>query len=451
MTVIRREEHLGVCLWLIGAAKLEGTQPKADLALIDFGNVQKLTKKQRIGIAKLLIGMAEYNTLEKGKNDQEILNNIAAACIECGMESTNNDIDFLASQALMFFDMRLDTELLDRFDIPYNMLLWQQRFNEMDEWKIFPAAFFNLQRCLQLLVQSSLCKVSGVVTAPSAFQISYNPKGVTNVLHADIPSFCNLCEIDVSVIKTGMNDLQLFEKVKKWKPDAFVVVGWYHMIPEIWRDLAPAFGMHASLLPNYSGGAPLVWAMINGESTTGITFFKMDEGVDSGPIVGQFPEPIYSDDTIATLYGRIEERGLQLLSRFLPDLAEGNLSLTDQNEDNRRVFPQRSPSDGRIKWESGANEVERFIRAQTRPYPGAFTSINDERLIVWSAKLTNNQCRKEPGSISRVGDKILITTGTDQLQLEELSFQGKDYKSAEIAHLSGGDCQRLGIVLEEKI
>lgn len=306
-------------------------------------------------------------------------------------------------------------------------------------------------KCLELLVESSFCTIKGVVTAPSAFRISYNPEGVTNVLHADIPSFCTLFEIDFSVISSGMNDLQLLEKVKKWKPDAFVVVGWYHMIPKIWRDLAPAFGMHASLLPDYSGGAPLVWAMINGESTTGITFFKMDEGVDSGPIVGQFPEPIYSHDTIATLYGRIEERGLQLLSRFLPDLAEDNLSLAAQNEDERRVFPQRSPSDGRIKWESEADEIERFIRAQTRPYPGAFTSINNERLIVWSAKFTNSRCRKEPGTISRVGDGILITTGTDQLQLEELSFQGKDYRSAEIAHLFGVDCKRLGIVLEEKI
>ena len=150
------------------------------------------------------------------------------------------------------------------------------------------------------------------------------------MLYAEISAYCKLHEINCCELSSGMNDSALLEKVKKWKPDAFVVVGWYHMIPKIWRDLAPAFGMHASLLPDYSGGAPLVWAMMNGESTTGITLFKMDEGVDSGPIVGQFPEPIYSHDTIATLYGRIEERGLQLLSRFLPDLAEDNISFTVQ-------------------------------------------------------------------------------------------------------------------------
>eukprot|EP01083_Nonionella_stella_P190153 704385_1 len=132
-----------------------------DLALIDFGNVQKLDQIQRIAIAKLIVSMSEYNLLKKGEDDQEILNKIAAACIECGMESTKNDIDFLASQALMFFDLRLDKELLDRFDIPHNILYWQKRFNEMDEWKIFPAAFFNLQRCLQLLVQASAQAGSG--------------------------------------------------------------------------------------------------------------------------------------------------------------------------------------------------------------------------------------------------------------------------------------------------
>jgi methionyl-tRNA formyltransferase len=82
-----------------------------------------------------------------------------------------------------------------------------------------------------------------------------------------------------------MNEPGLFQTVTSWNPDAFLVAGWYHMIPKIWRNLAPAYGLHASLLPDYSGGAPLVWAMINGETKTGVTLFQMDDGVDSGPIV----------------------------------------------------------------------------------------------------------------------------------------------------------------------
>ena len=122
------------------------------------------------------------------------------------------------------------------------------------------------------------------------------------------------------------------------------------MIPKRWRELAPANGLHASLPPDYSGGAPLVWAMINGESRTGITLFQMDAGVDFGPIVGQKEEQILPSDTIATLYSRIEERGLELLQEVLPQLVHGTLKLKQQDENKRRIMPQRSPEDGLIDW-----------------------------------------------------------------------------------------------------
>ena len=306
-------------------------------------------------------------------------------------------------------------------------------------------------KCLELLVESSFCTIKGVVTAPSAFRISYNPEGVTNVLHADIPSFCTLFEIDFSVINSGMNDEQLLEKVRVWKPDVFIVVGWYHMITKKWRDMAPAFGMHASLLPNYCGGAPLVWAIINGEKSTGITLFKMDGGVDSGPIVGQRSEPIHAGDTIATLYERIEERGLELLTLHLPELAENDLSLAIQNVDDRKVFPQRSPQDGKINWESSAEEIDRFIRAQTRPYPGAFTFLNDERLTIWQALCLRDKQGKKPGVLSRVGNVILVTTGTYQLQLTEFSFNGQDYNLAEQKKGFRNKSQCMKEIFKEKV
>lgn len=147
-----------------------------------------------------------------------------------------------------------------------------------------------------------------------------------------------------------MKDPELFSKVSSWQPDAFLVAGWYHMIPLEWRELASAYGLHASMLPDYSGGAPLVWAIINGEKQTGITLFKMDGGVDSGPIAAQISEPIFHDDTIATLYARIEECGLKLIRNALPALAKGDLLLQEQDERHRRIFPQRSPEDGLISW-----------------------------------------------------------------------------------------------------
>jgi methionyl-tRNA formyltransferase len=192
------------------------------------------------------------------------------------------------------------------------------------------ASRFGL-RCLELACSLPDCKLTGVVTAPQKFAISYRPEGVTNVLYADIASFAADRGLPCRTIGRAMGDPALLETVRAWKPEAFLVAGWYHMIPKAWRELAPAYGLHASLLPDYSGGAPLVWAMINGESRTGITLFQMDDGVDTGPIVRQVEEAIDDRDTIATLYARIEEQGLVLLRDALPRLATGTAVLQAQS------------------------------------------------------------------------------------------------------------------------
>lgn len=228
--------------------------------------------------------------------------------------------------------------------------------------------------------------IVGVVTTERSFKISYAPSGVTNVLHADFESAAKSNDMPLLRVKNSMSEASLLPKIEALKPDAFMVVGWYHMIPRRWRELAPAYGLHASLLPDYSGGAPLVWAMINGESQTGITLFQMDDGVDTGPIAAQAEEQIRPDDTIATLYDRIEKRGLELIDRALPILAVGGLSLKPQPKKGRRVMPQRSPEDGRIDWTRDVAFIDRWIRAQTRPYPGAFTDTAVGRLTIWAGQ-----------------------------------------------------------------
>ena len=244
-------------------------------------------------------------------------------------------------------------------------------------------------RCLDLLQSMSCVEISGVVTAPKTFPISYlkNSK-FNNVLHADITSYCDSKNLECVSITKGMKDPKLFEKVKSWNPSFFVVAGWYHLLPSTWIDLAPAYGLHASLLPDYSGGAPLVWAMINGEKTTGISLFRMDKGVDSGPIVGQLEEEIKDHDSIATLYGRIEEKGLMLLRREIPKIASGKFTLSEQDESKRKTYPQRNEDDGEIDWSWDPLRIKNFIRAQTKPYPGAFFYIEGKKVIVWDADIS---------------------------------------------------------------
>ena len=179
------------------------------------------------------------------------------------------------------------------------------------------------------------------------------------MLDADLAGLCADHSIPVLNLHEGMHDEGLLPQVKLWDPDIFVVCGWYHMVRGSWRAVAPAYGLHASLLPDYSGGAPLVWAIINGEEKTGITLFQLADGVDNGPVVGQEETSIHPDDTIASLYLRIEDLGIDLLLSHIPQLAKGSALHTPQDESHRRVFPQRGPKDGLIDWNQSTGQLFR--------------------------------------------------------------------------------------------
>lgn len=294
------------------------------------------------------------------------------------------------------------------------------------------ASTFGL-RCLDLCRGLPGIHVAGVVTAPPKFPISYSPQGVTNVLHADFPGHCRSHNLPCVTLERSMKEPALVEAVHTWQPDAFLVAGWYHMIPKDWRGLAPAYGLHASLLPDYSGGAPLVWAMINGETRTGITLFQMDDGVDSGPILGQAAETIRPDDTIRTLYARIEERGLELIRTHLPTLADGTACLQPQDESLRRIFPQRKPEDGKIRWGMDASAIDRFVRAQTKPYPGAFTVLNGQKITLWSVSIARgHRAALEVGEFRCVGGKVIVGCGSEAaLGLDVVEWQGEELPATE--------------------
>ena len=197
------------------------------------------------------------------------------------------------------------------------------------------------------------------------------------------------------------------------------------MVPEVIRRIPPkgVAGIHASLLPKYSGGAPLVWAIINGEQEAGLTLFYFDEEVDSGDIIDQRRVEILLNDTIATLYSRIEEEGLLLLEKMLPQIAEGTAPRTIQKEKERTIFPQRKPEDGKINWSYPSLTIYNFIRAQTKPYPGAFTFIKGKKLTIWEAKFYDFvELKGKPGQVLDIIDNevargFLVATSKNDIPL----------------------------------
>ena len=296
------------------------------------------------------------------------------------------------------------------------------------------ASKFGL-RCLEDCLNIPEINIAGILTAPPLFKISYSKSKVNNILHADFEELAIKNEIPLMKIEDNMKSEKLFEQICSLSPDLFLVVGWYHMIPKSWREFAPAYGLHASLLPKYAGGAPLVWAMINGESETGITFFKMEDGVDCGDIIGQEKVEIDNKDTIKTLYSRIEDSGMVLIKNFLPKLAQGNAYHKKQNLEEIEIWPQRSPSDGLIKKGENNIYIERFIRAQTRPYPGAFMIFNKKKLIIWKASLNNiYKCNGSDGNIVCLSrDQIcLLQCINGSLILEEIQVDNDIFIEKEI-------------------
>ena len=160
------------------------------------------------------------------------------------------------------------------------------------------------------------------------------------------------------------------------------------MIPQSIRELVKygAWGIHASLLPNYAGGAPLSWAIINGEKETGITLFRMEDGVDDGDIIAQKSFTIEYEDAIKEVYEKATIASKDILKNVLTNIKD--IKPIPQNKVEIEIYPQRSPKDGKIDLTKSSEEIYNFIRAQSSPYPGAFITTSDgKKLVIEKARI----------------------------------------------------------------
>lgn len=240
--------------------------------------------------------------------------------------------------------------------------------------------------------------VSGVVTTNQRFKISYRPDGIVdNSLFADFTTYCNKNFIPVYRLESEFkNEITNIKKaLNDFKPEIILAAGWYYLIPgEILSIPAKGtIGLHASLLPKYRGGAPLVWSIINGEREAGISLFYLTLSVDTGDIIGAEKIKISKCDDIKSVYDRIEKKSLLLLRKYLPQLKKNTAPRIKQKSipDNHPEFwPQRSPEDGKIDWSLPAEKIYDFVRAQTKPYPGAFSFYNGHKIKIWKCEMKRN-------------------------------------------------------------
>ena len=157
------------------------------------------------------------------------------------------------------------------------------------------------------------------------------------------------------------------------KPNFCLVVGWYWIVEKSLLNKVSFIGIHNSLLPKYRGGSPLVWAMINGDKLVGTTLFSFTEGMDDGVIWNQKCVKVDDRDYVSDILERIEQKAITMLTESYERILNGSLQFTEQDHSKATYCSQRFPKDGLIYWSKSAVVVYNFIRAQSWPYPGAFT------------------------------------------------------------------------------
>jgi methionyl-tRNA formyltransferase len=212
--------------------------------------------------------------------------------------------------------------------------------------------------------------------------------------------------------------------IAELEPELIFVVGWSQLVRDPFVALARegVFGMHPTLLPRHRGRAPIPWAILSGLARTGVTLFEIvDATADSGAIVGQIAVDIASDETATTLFARLAHAHVELVREYIPQLVAGTAPRLAQDPTRTSSWPKRVPADGIIDWETRAPYLYDWVRAQTRPYPGAFTFLGREKVIVWGARPVEVAERAPAGTVVAVRDEgPVVACGEGGLLLEEV-------------------------------
>jgi methionyl-tRNA formyltransferase len=226
---------------------------------------------------------------------------------------------------------------------------------------------------------------------------------------------------EVATVKSGEG----FDSLRDAEPDVLTVVAYGEILPRSVLELprvAPV-NVHFSLLPKLRGAAPVQRALLDGLTVTGVTTIRMDEGMDTGPILLQAEEAIDVDDDAGSLGDRLAGIGGRLLLETIDRLAAGDLEPTPQEDAGATFAPKLAPEDRRLDWARQAEVVRRRVRALS-PDPGASARFRGDVLKVFRARVRHD--RGEPGAVVAVGkDGFVVACGEGSLALEELAPAGR--------------------------
>lgn len=273
---------------------------------------------------------------------------------------------------------------------------------------------------LEILIQNNY-KIVGVITAPdrkSGRGQKITPSPVKEValkhgLHIMQP--------------TNLKSSVFIDELKSLKANLQIVVA-FRMLPEMVWNMPEigTFNLHASLLPQYRGAAPINWAVINGETKTGVSTFFLKHEIDTGDLLFQKEEEIKEKDNVGTLYERLMHIGADLILKTTQKIEIGDFTTTPQVfSDQLKAAPKIFKNTCQIDWSKPAVEIHNLVRGLS-PYPVAWTELKEKSCKIYKSVLTDTPSNGDIGSFDTDGKTYLhFNTADKQLKIEELQLQGK--------------------------
>lgn len=260
---------------------------------------------------------------------------------------------------------------------------------------------------LSLLLKHDEAEVCAVITRRSS---SFNSD------FADVGALAESYDVPVYYADENPKKEQS-EFIRNFAPDIIYCFGWSHLLSKRILDIPPkgTIGFHPAALPRNRGRHPLIWALVLGLEETASTFFVMDEGADSGPLVSQEAIPISRKDTAKTLYEEITKVALIQIDSFTNAFSRNTQVITPQDHTLANSWRKRSIEDGIIDWRMSAQSIYNLVRALSPPYPGAQCIYEGEKVNVWEVEITPNDSRNcEPGKVLDVSHRSFTVKCGDE-------------------------------------
>jgi len=233
---------------------------------------------------------------------------------------------------------------------------------------------------------------------------------------------------------TNLKSQEFNDQLSNLNPDIIVVVAFRMLPKKVWNF--PIYGtinLHASLLPDYRGAAPINWAIINGETTTGVTTFFIDEDIDTGKIINYKEIKINDDENVANLHDKLMHAGADLVVDTLVDISNESYTTTDQKLSNSdKKAPKLDKNTTKINWNQDQQSLYNFIRGLS-PFPSSWCYLNDHQLSckIYKVSKTAIPSKHKSGTIIIKEKNIYVSTMDFSLKLEEIQLQNRKRMSAK--------------------